>query len=947
MKHKITIACLLLLAMFVVVPASAQQKYSIKRTQKLQVLRKTYQNKYLNTRLRAYKRAKTEKMPVRLVEEDGSIIELQGYSKPQGGIPLYLATDNINAAKTIGTYNAQIQLGLNGSGITLGIWDGGGIRTTHQEFGNRAIQKDSAASLSSHATHVAGTMVAAGVNFGAKGMSPNATLHAYDWNDDLVEMTNESAQGLLISNHSYGFIHGWRFSSSTGWRWYGDTTVNDTIDYRFGFYGERSRDWDQLAYNAPYYLICRSAGNERNDNHTGEHQYYNGTAWVTSTTPRTPDGQYDCLGTDKVAKNILTIGAVEDITSGYTQPSDVVQTSFSSWGPTDDGRIKPDIVANGSSVYSTDDDSDTDYTVKSGTSMSTPSVSGSLGLLQQHYHKQNGRYMRAATLKALVIHTADEAGPTDGPDYQNGWGLMNTRTAADVINNNGQLAMIKEDSLVNGGYKILTVKATGKEPLVVSIVWTDIPGTPVAPALNPRDRMLVNDLDMRIKHWSGVYKPWKLDPANPSAAAFTGDNDVDNVEKIYIPNPRAGYYHIVIKHKNTLTGGGQAFSLIATGITQGSLFFPIPENLTANNLSTSTADLQWDRAGYHLGYDVRYRVQGSNEWKVIRKVRRPHLALRNLTQGTTYEFQVRSSIKRKRRKRHHFWWGNDFFDQFFSSAYSSLATFTTALPCVASFPYSESFENGFGQWTQATNDDSDWTHYSGSTPSSATGPAGAKDGTFYAYIEASVLGVGYPNKTAVLQSPCFDVSALNQASFKFSYHMYNESNQGSIALEASNDNGATWQPVWSPADSVQQDQWLDVEVDLANLLGGSLQLRFTGTTGESFRPDIAIDNISLTTDQDSQRRNKVEAASQVNLDAVTISPNPAHSQVTVTTDAQNNDLVNFSLINLNGTILKSTPIRSKSTIATQTFDVRRYPKGVYFIKVETKKGVVVKRVVIN
>ena len=480
-----------------------------------------------------------------------------------------------------------------------------------------------------------------------------------------------------------------------------------------------------------------------------------------------------------------------------------------------------------------------------------------------------------------------------------------------------------------------------------SILVVKLTALPVAPALNPRDRMLVNDLDMRIKHWSGVYKPWKLDPAQPSAAAFTGDNDIDNVEKIYIPNPRPGYYHIVIKHKNTLAGGGQAFSLIATGITKGSLFFPIPENLTAENISTSTAELRWDRASYRVGYDVRYRVQGTNEWTVIRKVRRPRLALRNLTQGTTYEFQVRSGIKRRRKKRRYFWWSNDFFERFFTSAYSPLATFTTSLPCVASFPYHESFESGFGQWTQATNDDSDWTHYSGSTPSSATGPSGAKDGTFYAYIEASVLGVGYPNKKAVLQSPCFDVSALSQATFKFSYHMYTEDNQGSIGLEASNDNGATWLPIWSPADSVQQDQWLDVEVDLANLLGGSLKLRFTGTTGASFRPDIALDNISLTTNQDNQRNHQGEAATQIDLQAVTVSPNPAHSQVTVTTEAQSNDLVNFSLINLNGTVLKTSPVRSKSIVASQTFDIRQYPKGVYFIKVETKKGIIVKRIVIN
>ena len=140
--------------------------------------------------------------------------------------------------------------------------------------------------------------------------------------------------------------------------------------------------------------------------------------------PYPKDGPYDCIAHAAIGKNVLTVGAVNDIVGGYTGPASVVMTTLSCWGPADDGRIKPDIVANGMSLYSTDKDADNDYTTLTGTSMATPSVAGSLALLQEHWNNLNpGTYMKAATLKALIIHTADECGTNNGPDYEYGWGL--------------------------------------------------------------------------------------------------------------------------------------------------------------------------------------------------------------------------------------------------------------------------------------------------------------------------------------------------------------------------------------------------------------------------------------------------------------------------------------------------------------------------------------------
>ena len=148
---------------------------------------------------------------------------------------------------------------------------------------------------------------------------------------------------------------------------------------------------------------------------------------------------FDTITIKQTAKNVLTVGAVHDLVAGYQGPTSVVPASFSSCGPTDDGRIKPDVVANGIDIYSCNNGSDTDYRSDWwGTSFSTPSVSGSLALLLQLQNNLHGtnQPLLASTLKALLIHTADEAGPADGPDYRLGWGLVNTFAAAELMTSN-------------------------------------------------------------------------------------------------------------------------------------------------------------------------------------------------------------------------------------------------------------------------------------------------------------------------------------------------------------------------------------------------------------------------------------------------------------------------------------------------------------------------------
>ncbi len=493
--------------------------------------------------------SKTHNVPIR-IELDSTLMELM-YIDERGN-PQYYATGNANAASTISTDKVHAGgvagLSLDGSGLTIGEWDGGSPLTTHQEFGSRVTVMDGG-TLAWHATHVAGTIMASGMYTPAKGMATAADLSSWEWNYDVSEMAMAAAEGLQVSNHSYGYIRGWN-----GGVWYGDPSISTLEDYRFGFYDINTKNWDEVGYNAPYYIIVKSSGNDRGDSGDGSYP---------------PDGPYDCISQQGVAKNILTVGAVGDIVVGYTQPSDVVMSSFSSWGPTDDGRIKPDIVANGIALTSTYSSADDAYSSSSGTSMSTPSVAGSVALLMQQWENVNGAgsKMRSATVKALIINTADEAGTTTGPDYEYGWGLMNTEKAAIKISEDTVTDVITEYYLTDGDSYTRNITTNGTSPVRVTLVWTDPPGTPPAVALDPPDTMLVNDLDLHITESANTYYPWKLDRDNPSdAATNSGENNVDNVECVDISSPvNATTYTIIVDHDGSLVGGGQAFSLVISG----------------------------------------------------------------------------------------------------------------------------------------------------------------------------------------------------------------------------------------------------------------------------------------------------------------------------------------------------------------------------------------------
>jgi hypothetical protein len=546
-------------------------------------------------RTNAHARAAQLRLPLRTVFANGRIQELADFDAQ--GQPLYLATDNANAAISTGANLLRTSpYALNGSGVIIGVWDGGAARTTHQELTGRVTVKDGAA-VADHATHVGGTLIATGINAAAHGMANAATVDSYEWTNDTSEMTSRGATApaqtgkIYLSNHSYGYVAGWNNVNYTGtptrlWEWNGSGTAATSIEDDFGRYNTYARTSDSLAFSAPYYLIFRSAGNERGDNPAaGESVALSpGSSTVVAYNPATHPvgdanyrGGFETIAFDALGKNVITIGSVADaVSNGTRNPAQASISSFSSWGPTDDGRIKPDIVANGEYLYSSLGGSDSAYDYYSGTSMATPNACGSAALLIQYYSALfPAGAMRSSTLKGLLIHTADDRGNA-GPDYKFGWGLINVKAAADLLKDHQ--AFSAKQRLTENQLTTTTTTRTisfvwdGASPITATLCWTDPAGTATTSS-DSRTRRLVNDLNLKLIAPGGsVYSPFVMPfvgtwtQAAMDLPATTGVNTTDNVEQVRLAAPpAAGTYQAVVSFTGTLTNSSQYYSLLLTG----------------------------------------------------------------------------------------------------------------------------------------------------------------------------------------------------------------------------------------------------------------------------------------------------------------------------------------------------------------------------------------------
>ncbi len=516
-------------------------------------------------------------------------IELQGVDAT--GRPIIYITRSLDAARMIradqvwpgGPYGYFALDGSSTASGELGVWDAGAVRTTHQELSGRVSWVDAASyAVHPHACLVGGIMASSGVYGPAKGMSPATTLDSYDWTNDLSEMTTAAANGMHVSNHSYGVGAGWFQDGAGDYRWIGDMAISTTEDYHFGYYDSLAMSVDQLAVAAPHYTIVVAAGTERDDAPPApgwQHYHWDPAdtaavaGWVWATDVHDDDGAP--VGNDSMdilagAKNVIAVGAVHDI--GDPDPYfNAIVASFSSFGPTDDGCIKPDFVASGVGVVSCGDFADNVYASGGGTSMAAPSVAGAVNLLVEYYRRSHaGAVPRSSTIKALLTQTATDVGPYGGPDYWVGWGLVNTLWSVLLIQaDSTSLGEQIVEAALNDGetHEYMMRRTTYEDPIRVTLAWTDPAGAPPAPAVDPPDTMLVNDLDVRVETLDyflpQTFLPWVLDPSNPTASVTTGDNVLDPVEQVQFAPVPAFWYRVVVSHKGTLASP-QTYSLVTT-----------------------------------------------------------------------------------------------------------------------------------------------------------------------------------------------------------------------------------------------------------------------------------------------------------------------------------------------------------------------------------------------
>jgi hypothetical protein len=450
--------------------------------------------------------------------------------------------DTVNASNRAitGVDVVQQAYGLDGSGVSVLVYDAGTARPTHVDFEGRLTVRDGSGEHF-HATHVAGTVGGAGNASGGthRGMAPGVTIESYgfqydgtgiflytnpgDFEDDYADAI--ASHGVAVANNSIG-----------------TNTESNGFDCSFqGDYGLMSSLIDaavrgSLSGGVPFRIVW-AAGNERQGSRCdveGFGDYY-------STAP--PAG----------SKNHLSIGALNS--------NDDSMTWFSSWGPTDDGRLKPDFCAPG---CQTDADngvtscgsSDSSYSVLCGTSMASPTVCGIVALMLQDYRVQfGGPDPRNSTLKILLAQSAVDVLDV-GPDYRSGYGSVRAPAAIDLM----RTGYFAERELAQGETQFFTVfVAPGDDELEVTLAWDDFQGTPNVTAA------LVNDLDLHLFSPTGVeHFPWTLDPLSPASPAVrTGRDHLNNIEQVRVDDPEDGGWRIEVRGFD-VPDGPQSFSICAS-----------------------------------------------------------------------------------------------------------------------------------------------------------------------------------------------------------------------------------------------------------------------------------------------------------------------------------------------------------------------------------------------
>jgi hypothetical protein len=466
---------------------------------------------------------------------------------------------------------------LNGAGYSVGVWDEGAIYG-HAEFGGRITYEDWTVPLDpddydSHATHVAGTIGASG-NLGtpysqfAHGMANQVNLSSYSWFGFASEFQQAIIAGVLVAaNNGWGVPLGWDWYQSWPWEpivWtcYGNQDL-------FGAYVlETSQIDDALRLaelTGQIFPIIFSAGNERDDAAGDSSCPHDGTYYAN---PDETNSYYDTITPFGCAKNNITVGSITQV---KTMPL------YSSWGPCDDGRVKPDLVAKGDGLISPN--GEINYQTEVGTSMAAAVVTGSAVLVIEQYEQTFGALPTNGELKALLINTAEDLG-NPGPDYVYGFGLLQTQAAVDAILADGVSASIETGQLDVGQVHTYEMEVPIATPFLKStLAWMDYPGSHTSGGLK-----IVNDLDLRLISPTGqVHFPYSLNVNDPVADATTSTRNFrDTVEQVVVADPEVGTWTVEVRGR-TVPLGPQRYGLVTNrGLIAPALYDSLPPAVLFN-----------------------------------------------------------------------------------------------------------------------------------------------------------------------------------------------------------------------------------------------------------------------------------------------------------------------------------------------------------------------------
>jgi hypothetical protein len=338
----------------------------------------------------------------------------------------------------------------------------------------------------------------------------------------------------------------------------------------------------------------------------------------------------------------MTIGALNSNNDSVT--------SFTSWGPCDDGRLKPDVSApgcqSGGDNSVTSCSSDGGYTGKCGTSMASPTAAGVSALVLQQYRETfpSNPDFRNSLLRAIMAQTAVDLG-NPGPDYQTGYGSIRAQPAVDLIIEE----RLDEDAVSQGEVYTFTVDVDSGEDLKVTLAWDDPAGTP---DVNP---VLVNDLDLRIiGPDSTVYLPWTLDPDNPGLPAVrTARDGTNDIEQVKIDGAGAGTYAVEVIGFNVAQGPEQPFGIAMSHAPLFCTFEPSFAGLISATTGSSCGeiDLAWNEAASNCVPEgtISYNVYRSGSIFISPLSSPPIFQLTDtsvtdfgLTPGQTYFYIVRA-----------------------------------------------------------------------------------------------------------------------------------------------------------------------------------------------------------------------------------------------------------------------------------------------------------------